>query len=211
RRIEMHTTLVNNEKFVRFQALFPTTINAGKNFHAIPFGASERPAGIEFPAQDWVDYGDGPRGLAILNQGLPGNVETDGTLMVSLLRSHTLGAYGFGGGYEPGMSSDSGLQLGKERTLHYALVPHTGDWRDAGVYRDGMEFNNPLVCYKVRPHAGPLPKRWGLVEVSHPNIVVSALKPGRDGKIILRLYEASGRPAARVKLTLRPKVLSVRE
>jgi alpha-mannosidase len=211
RRIQIKTTLINNDKFVRYQALFPTTIRDGKNWHAIPFGASERPAGIEFPAQDWVDYGNGQRGLALLNQGLPGNVETDGTLMLSLLRSHTLGAYGFGGGYEPGMSSDSGLELGKERTLQYALVPHSGDWRDAAVYREGLEFNNPLVCSKVRPHSGRLPKRWGLLEVSHPNIVVSVLKPGRDGTTIVRIYEATGRPAAHVKLTFRAKVLSVME
>ena len=52
----------------------------------------------------------------MLNTGLPGNVSTDGTMMVSLLRAHTLGGYGFGGGYEPGMSSESGFQLGQERT-----------------------------------------------------------------------------------------------
>jgi alpha-mannosidase len=211
RRIEFRTTLVNNEKFVRYQALFPTTIRGGRDVHAIPFGAIERPTGVEFPAQDWVDYGDGRRGVALLNEGLPGNVETDGTLMLSLLRSHTLGAYGFGGGYEPGMSSESGLELGQERTLRYAFVPHDGDWRDARVYRDGMEFNNPLICRKLRPHEGPLPGRWGFLEVSHPNAVVSALKPGRGGTTILRVYEATGRPAAGVRLRLRAKRLSARE
>jgi alpha-mannosidase len=211
RRVDIATTLVNNEKFVRYQALFPTTIRNGKNFQAIPFGAIERPAGIEFPAQEWVDYGDGQKGLALLNNGLPGNVVTDGTMMLSLLRSHTLGAYGFGGGYEPGMSSDSGLQLGKERTLRYALFPHMGDWREGDVYRAGLEFNNPLVCFKVALHAGPLAKRWGFLEVSHPNVVVSALNPGREGTTVLRVYEATGKPAVAVKVKLRSKVASARE
>ena len=89
-------------------------------------------------------------------------------MMISLLRAHTLGAYGFGGGYEPGMSSDTGFQLGQERIVRYALVPHAGDWREAGVFRDGLEFNHPLICRKVLPHAGTLPDRWGLLEVSNP-------------------------------------------
>ncbi len=189
RRIEVTTRLVNNEKYVRYQVLFPTTITRGKATHEIPFGAIERPQAIEFPAQNWVDYGDGQRGLTLLNIGLPGNLVTGGTMIISLLRAHTLGAYGFGGGYEPGMSSDSGFQLGRERTVRYALLPHAGDWREARVFRDGLEFNHPLVCRKVTSHEGSLPPRWGLLEVSNPHVVVSALeaRAGRSrGLAILR-------------------------
>jgi len=211
RRIEITTKLVNQEKYVRYQALFPTTIQGGTSTHEIPFGSIDRPPAIEFPAQNWVDYSDGRRGLALLNIGLPGNLVTDGTLMVSLLRAHTLGAYGFGGGYEPGMSSDSGFQLGQERTLRYALVPHAGDWREAALYRSGLEFNHPLLCRNVLPHPGALPKRWGLLEVSNPGVVVSSLKPSHEGDVALRVYEASGQPAAGVTIKLNSKVLSAHE
>jgi alpha-mannosidase len=210
RRIEITTRLVNNEKFVRYQVLFPTTIAGAKTTHEIPFGAIERPAAIEFPAQNWADYSDGRHGLSVLNVGLPGNLVTGGTMIISLLRAHTLGAYGFGGGYEPGMSSDSGFQLGRERTVNYALVPHAGDWRRAGVFRDGWEFNHPLLCRKVLPHTGSLPARWGLLEISSPNVVVSALKPGRDGTVVLRVYEATGQPALGVTIALRARVVSAR-
>jgi alpha-mannosidase len=210
RRIEVTTRLVNQEKYVRYQVLFPTTIAGGKNAHEIPFGAIERPEAVEFPAQNWVDYGDGRHGLALLNIGLPGNLVTDGTMMISLLRAHGLGAYGFGGGYEPGMSSDTGFQLGQERAMRYALVPHAGDWREAGIFRDGLEFNCPLICRAVLPHAGPLPGRWGLLEISNPNVVVSALKPARDGAAVLRVYEAAGRPASGVKIAMHAKVVSAR-
>jgi alpha-mannosidase len=211
RRIDVTTRLVNQEKFVRYQALFPTTIKDGKSTHEIPFGSSERPNSIEFPAQNWVDYSDGQRGLALLNIGLPGNVVSEGTMMVSLLRAHTLGAYGFGGGYEPGMSSDSGFQLGAERTMRYALVPHQGDWRAAGIFRDGLELNHPLVCLTSLSHSGSLPKRWGLFELSSPDAVVSSLKPSRGDTVALRVYEASGRPAAGVTVKVNAKVLSARE
>ena len=208
RRIDCRIRLVNNEKYVRYQALFPTTIKRGKGVHEIPFGAIERPSGIEFPAQNWVDYGDGKQGLAVLNIGLPGNVISGGTMMVSLLRAQNLGAYGFGGGYEPGMSSETGFQLGVERSMRYALLPHQGDWKDAGVFRDALEFNHPLVARVAEPHVGILPNRRGFVDVSSPGVVLSDLKPGRAGGIALRLYEATGRPADGVTVTLHSQVLS---
>ena len=211
RRIECKLTLVNNEKHVRYQALFPTTIKGGKNVHEIPLGAIERPEGIEFPAQNWVDYGDGKRGLALLNLGLPGNVTTDGTMMLSLLRAHTLGAYGFGGGFEPGMSSDSGYQLGKERSMRYALVPHVGDWKQAKVFQDGLEFNHPLITRVVAPHAGPLPARWGFLEVSAPNVVLSDLRPARGGGTSMRFYEATGHATSGATVKLSAGISSAQE
>ncbi|WP_165224257.1 alpha-mannosidase [Aquisphaera insulae] len=201
-RIDCATTLVNNEKYVRYQLLFPTAIKGGKRFDEIPFGAIERPEGIEFPSQNWVDLGDGTHGLAVLNAGLPGHVVSDNTLMVSILRSHNLGAYGFGGGYEPGMSSEGAFQIGKERTAHYALLPHLGDWRDAGLARAGLEFNHPLVARLIDSHAGDLPLSKGFLEVSSPSVIVSSIKPADDGGIALRLYESTGRPAPGTRIRL---------
>jgi alpha-mannosidase len=210
-RIDIRTRILNQERFVRYQMLLPTSIRGGKSIHEIPFGAIARPSGIEFPSQNWVDYGDGQHGVALLNRGLPGNLVTDSTMMLSLMRSTRIVAYGFGGGYEPGMSSDSGFELGKELTFDYALVPHKGDWREAGVYRHGLEFNNPLIVRTVSSHAGTLPNRWGLLELSHSNVVVSTLKPGRDGTMVLRLYEASGQPVRDVTITMHAKLTAAEE
>jgi alpha-mannosidase len=149
--------------------------------------------------------------VALLNRGLPGNNVVEGTLALSLMRSARINAYGYGGGYEPGTSSDSGLEVGKELTFDYALVPHAGDWREAGVYRAGMEFNNPLLARKVSKHPGILPKRWGLLEISNPNVVMTALKSGRDGSAVLRVYEASGRPTAGVKVKVNARVTAAEE
>ena len=211
RRIEVRTQLVNQTKFVRYQVLFPTSIKDGGSVHEIPFGAIERPMGMEFPAQNWVDYGNGEKGLALLNRGQPGNIVSDGTLMLSLMRSTRIVAYGFGGGYEKGMSSDGGFDLDKELTFEYALVPHAGDWSQAEIYREGFEFNHPLIVRKTAPHAGTLPKQWGLLEISHPNCVVSALKPGKGGATVLRVYEATGKPAPGVKIKFQAQVTTAQE
>ena len=142
---------------------------------------------------------------------IPGNLVAEDTLMLSLMRSHNLGAYGFGGGYEPGMASETGFQMGKRLTFQYALVPHAGAWRDAEVYRAGMEFNHPLLARKVAPHPGLLPGRWGMLEVSHSNVVLTALKPGPGKTTVLRVYEAAGQATAGVTLKLRTRLAAASE
>jgi alpha-mannosidase len=211
RRIDIRTEILNNEELVRYRVLFPTSVRSGSNTHAIPFGAIDRPEKREWPAQEWIDYNDGARGLAILNRGLPGSNVSEGTLMVSLMRSARLIAYGYIGGYEPGVSSDTGLQLGKRLTFHYALVPHAGDWRTARVDKAGIEFNNPLIARTTRSHAGLLPKRWSLLSVSNDQAVLTALKPGRNGDVVLRVYEATGRAAKGVRIRLERALTAAKE
>jgi alpha-mannosidase len=130
--------------------------------------------------------------------------------MLSLLRAHTLANYGFGGGFEPGMTSDSGYEIGRERTLRYALVPHRGDWREAQVYREGMEFSRPLICRPAALHAGSLPAKWGWVALSEPNVVVSSLQAGSGGAALLRVYETAGK-ATSVKFTFAADIVSADE
>jgi alpha-mannosidase len=199
-RIDIFTELVNNDKLVRYRVLFPTSIRDGKNVQEIPFGAIERPTAREFPAQNWAAYGDGKNGLALLNRGLPGNNAAGGTLMLSLMRSTKILGYTFHGGYEPGVSSDGALELGRQIAFQYALAPYAGDWSEAGVYRAGLEFNHPLIARKAEAHAGSLPNRWSFLTVSHQNVVTSALKPGLDGSAVLRVYEAGGKAASGVKI-----------
>ena len=200
RRIELRTRILNEERFVRYRLLFPTAIQGGESVHEIPFGAIGRPDGIEFPAQNWIDYGDGERGVALLNRGLPGNNVADGTMMLSLMRSTSIVAYGFGGGYEPGMSSDSGYEEGKEQSFDCALVPHAGDWRRAKTYREGMEFNHPLLVRTAAPGPGALPASRSFLRVSPESVVLSTLKPGENGGAVARIYEAAGLPVEGVRI-----------
>ncbi|MGI9074036.1 MAG: alpha-mannosidase [Bryobacteraceae bacterium] len=211
RRVEITTEILNQEPFVRYRVLFPSTVRNGRNTQEIAFGAIERPFEQEFPAQNWIDYSDDQHGLAILNRGLPGSNVADGTLMISLLRSARLISYGFSGGYEPGVSSDTGLELGKRITLKYAVLPHSGDWRDGSVVQAGLSFNQPLIGVISSRHEGKLPARWGFLTVSETNVIVSALKPGEDNGIILRVYESSGRMTPHIRITFASPLESARE
>ena len=146
-RIDITTQLVNQEKYVRYQALFPTTIKGARAPTRFRSGRSNVPARSNSPLRTGWITATVSSGLAVLNMGLPGNLVTDGTMMVSLLPHSSLGAYGFGGGYEPGMSSESGFQLGKERLVTPWFL--TRATRAAGVFRDGLEFNHPLLHRNV--------------------------------------------------------------
>jgi alpha-mannosidase len=193
-RADVRTMVHNSERFVRYRAVVPTSIADGTRTDEIPFGAMERPDGIEFPAQNWIDWSDGTRGLAVLNRGLPGANVADGAMLLSLMRSTCIVAYGFGGGYEPGMSSDTGFELGATRAFEYALVPHGGDWRRAEVHRRGVELNHPLLTRKAAPSPGALPPESGLLAELPAALMVTSIRRVSGRQVALRLYEATGEP-----------------
>jgi alpha-mannosidase len=76
----------------------------------------------------------------------------------------------------------------------YALVPHPGGWREAGIVAEGIRFNAPLR-FTSAP-AGPF------ASVDDPNLVLDTVKRAEDTDgLVLRLYEAHGaRGVARVRL-----------
>ncbi|NQT92604.1 MAG: hypothetical protein HQ559_07580 [Lentisphaerae bacterium] len=209
-RIEIRTWITNRDRYVRYRMMAPIAVREGLNVHEIPFGAIERPDEVELPAQTWVDRGDGSRGVALLNRGLPGNNCVDGTLLLSLLRSTCIYIKG-SDEYVPDGCHEMGFKEGKCLDFEYALVPHSSDWREAGIVREGQAYNHPLLACAAGVHSGELPPRWGLIDVRHPNVVVSAIKPGEDGGVIVRMYEATGQPAEDVEIVSALPIESVEE
>jgi alpha-mannosidase len=198
-RIDIQTTLVNEDERVRYRMALPTSISGGVITQEIPFGAIERPKG-EFPAQNWMDYSDARKGVAVLNRGLPGNNVDGDVLLLSLLKCTALKeGYGEVGGFSKSTKTTDGYEKGVTYRFDYALAPHAGDWREAKLYRRGMEFNRPLLPIKTGKHPGRLPQRLSLWSVSAENVVVSAVRATPQG-IVLRVYEAEGRAVRGVTL-----------
>jgi alpha-mannosidase len=216
-RIDIQTTLINEDERVRYRMALPTSLSGGVITQEIPFGAIERPVG-EFPAQNWMDYSDGRKGIAVLNRGLPGNNVEGDVLLLSLLKCTALKeGYGEVGGFSKSTKTTDGYEKGVTHRFDYALAPHAGDWREAQLYRRGMEFNRPLLLVKTAKHPGRLPQRLSLWSVSAANVVVSAVRASapagaeddrssrptdhpRPQGIVLRVYEAEGRAVRGVTL-----------
>jgi alpha-mannosidase len=205
-RIDIATTIVNNNESVRYRIHFPTAIQKGKIIREIPFGAIEQPEG-EFPCQNWLDYANKSMGLGILNKGLPGQGVVNDVVMVSVLRSVAMPeeVQGERGEFE------EALEKGKEYSFEYALVPHEGSWQDKQLPRKGYEFNSPLLAVKTTSHKGNLPPEGSFFEVAPANIIVSAVKrqKGNQG-IIVRLYETDGKKTKAI-LKTRNKIVCIKE
>jgi alpha-mannosidase len=181
---------------------------------------------VEVPAADLADSAiDGPaaepalasRSVALLNRGTPsGAVGPDGTLTLTLMRacsSWPAGVWIDGDRQEaPGGGSFAWQHW--SHTFEYALVSGPGDWREAGLGPAGAAYNHELVTCAGGGPAAVLAPGVSLVEVDHPAVQLSALKPrgnplaqGRPGLpaaadgLTVRLRETEGRPArARVRL-----------
>jgi alpha-mannosidase len=79
----------------------------------------------------------------------------------------------------------------------YALLPHAGGWREAGVVAEGLRFNVPL---RWVASASNRPLAW----VDDPNLILDTVKRAEDSDaLVLRLYEAHGaRGVAHLRLRL---------
>ncbi len=198
RKIEFRTSVDWREKERLLKVAFPTAINIGAPARAtfeIQYGHVERPthwntswdrARFETCAHKWVDLAETGYGVALLNDCKYGHDVKDGRLRLTLLRAPK----------HPDPNADIG-----RHEFAYAILPHAGDFRSAGVVREAYGFNAPMAAFIGSRHDGPLPAQGRLFSVDAPNVVIEAVKKAEDGgELIVRLYEAHN---ARTKATLR--------
>jgi alpha-mannosidase len=189
RLLEFHTTVDWHESHVLLKVCFPLAVRARNATYEMPFGYAERPthystsadaARYEVPGHRWADLSEHGFGVALLNDSKYGYSCFGGELRLSLLRSPK--------------SPDPAADMGRHE-FAYAVMPHSGDWRTAGVLREGIRFNSPL-------------RRTVAIEqfaqVEDSVLVLDTIKRAEDSDaIVLRLYEPYGaRGVARVRLSV---------
>jgi alpha-mannosidase len=169
------------------KASFTAHLEECHAWYETPFAAVQRPAdGLEVPALRWADVGGPAYGIALLNDSKYGHDALGCRLRLTLLRS----------GYDPDPNSDEG-----EHHIRYSLLPHPGDWREAGVVQAGMSFNQPLlvrqvVAKKPGPNKPWHNRPWQVGIATNGGVQLASVKMAEDGRgRVLRLYESSGRSA----------------
>ncbi len=191
RRLEFHTEVDWREAHKLLQVAFPLAVRAMNATFEMQFGHVERPthdttpydlAKYEVPAHKWADLSEHGFGLALLNDSKYGYSVRGDTLRLSLLRAPK--------------SPDPAADMGSHR-FAYALQPHAGAWREAGVVAEGYRFNAPLLWASAAGSRGP----HSFASCHDANLVLDTIKLAEDSAdAIVRLYECHGaRGTARLR------------
>jgi alpha-mannosidase len=192
RRLEFHCDVDWQEHHRFLKAAFPVNVRAMNATYEMQFGSVERPthyntmhdlARYEVPMHKWADLSEHGFGVAILSESKYGFATFGNTMRLSLLRSTK----------DPDQVADMGRQQ-----FSYAIMPHAGGWREAGVVAEAYKFNVPILW--TRGTAAPR----SFASTMDPNLVIDTIKRAEDGDgVIVRLYECHGaRGAAGIKLDL---------
>jgi alpha-mannosidase len=197
-RLSIATRVHWHEDHTLLRVLFPTTVRAPLATCEIPFGHLQRPttrdnpidkAKFEVPAHRWMDLsepgtqGKPGRGLAILNNCKYGHSCHGSVMGLSLLRAPTW----------PDPQADRGMH-----EFTYSIMPHTGDWRAAGVDREAELMVRPMWAMPLEPdRTGVCGQSWAPFRISGTaSVRIAAIKPAESGDprtLIMRLHENHGR------------------
>jgi mannosylglycerate hydrolase len=151
-----------------------------------------------FPAYSFVDAG----GAAVLLDQVTEYEVVDGgrELALTLLRAtglisraeHPLRAEPAG----PVIATPQAQYLGQELRTRLAVLPHAGDWAQAGVADAAEDFRCPFVVTRgLAPDGGELAEQAGLA-VTGDGVVMSSLRR-RDGAWLeVRVVAVTGAPTA---------------
>jgi alpha-mannosidase len=189
RRLEFHTTVDWHEERKLLKTCFPFDVRSPNATYEMQFGYAERPthfstsfdsARYEVPGHRWADLSEHGFGAALLTDSKYGYSCYANELRISLLRAPK----------SPDPEADMGRQA-----FAYAVMPHAGGWREAGVVAEGLRFNVPIRRVANAPAES-------FASVDDPNLVLDTIKRAEDSDaLVLRLYEAHGaRGVARVRL-----------
>jgi len=193
RRIDFVTEVDWRERKTLLKVAFPAAVRARRATYEIAYGAIDRGttegntfdwARFEVPAHKWADISQADYGVSLLNDSKYGHDTHGSVLRLSLLRSPEA----------PDPEADQGRQ-----DFTYSVLPHRGDWREAGTVMEAFDLNVPLLAAAVASKRADLPPQgwlFSIQSVTGAPVVLTALKKAEDSDaVIARVYEAHGADA----------------
>lgn len=182
KRIDFETTVDWQEREKIMKAAFPLNIRSTEARYDIQFGNVKRPitrntsweaAKYEVVAHKWVDFAEAGYGVALLNNCKYGHDLKNNVMRLTLLKSSNY----------PDEHADQGMHA-----FTYALLPHTGEWYQAGVEEEAQNLNNPALLF-----AGSRKTTAALLQLDAAGIAVDAVKKAEDrNTVVVRMHEFYG-------------------
>jgi mannosylglycerate hydrolase len=202
--VEITTDVNNTVEDHYLQVAFPSGIEAQSTWAQGQFDVLERPIKLpdytlfdekvqtEQPMNSFIDITEGRNGFALLNEGLKAYEACDDparTLSLTLLRCFPLRIC-VTQEMTDYSQSDKGSQCLGRHSFRYAVMPHAGDWRMAGLWQAAERFNNAFVAVETGPTPhGTEDMSKSFVELTPDILHVSAVKRNENGDgWIVRLF-----------------------
>lgn len=187
-QIDFETEIDWHEHHQVLKAAFPLDLQTTSAAYEIQFGHLNRPthsntswdaAKFEVCGHKWADLSEEGYGVSLLNDCKYGHSAEGSTLKLTLLKCGTY----------PNPEADQG-----HHAFTYALLPHTGSFKESGTIQAAYCLNQPLMAQPLSGQGSILPERFSLVSCDKPNIIIETVKQAEDSRdMIVRFYEAHGR------------------
>ena len=186
RRIDFETEIDWHEHHQLLKAAFPLDVLTATATYEIQFGHVHRPthentswdkAKFEVYGHKWADLSEPGYGVSLLNDCKYGHSTEGSTLKLTMLKCGTY----------PNPEADQGIH-----NFTYSLLPHQGDFRQAGVIQEAYSLNQPMASVAASG-GGNLPAAFSLVNCDNPAVMIETVKKAEaDDGMIVRCYESFG-------------------
>jgi alpha-mannosidase len=218
--IEVRVKVDWREKNRMLKLSFPVNLEESTITYEIPYGVIVRPAnGEEEPGQRWVDVSgrihalnrEVNYGLTVINDSKYGFDVYSSEIRMSVIRSPP---YAQHDPYkiDPKLGDYPYVDQG-EHSFRYILLPHLNGWVSNfnRIFELAEMLNTDFPYVFEEPHVGHMPSTLSLLEISPPEVAVSAVKLAEDSDdMIVRLVEYTGKDhTVRVKSTVLGRDLNV--
>ncbi|QTN00721.1 alpha-mannosidase [Sediminibacillus dalangtanensis] len=180
-RIDFVTDVDWHEREQLLKVAFPVDVRSTEATYDIQYGNVKRPthwntswdyARFESVGHQWVDLSETGYGVSLLNDCKYGHDIKDNVMRLTLLKSSM----------NPDIEQDQG-----EHRFTYALLPHNGDWREAGTVQQAWTLNNPLTIQQGATES------QSLFRLSRDHVMIDAVKKAEDDdRVVVRLHEYTG-------------------
>jgi len=190
RRVDFKTSVDWKEEHLLLKTFFPVDVLSDEAVYDIQFGNLKRPstkntswerAKFEVCAHKWADIAEEGYGMSLMNNCKYGYSAEENVLGLTLIKCAT----------NPCADADKEIH-----EFTYSILPHKGDFRDAGTVRQSYLLNMPLVGFDITENNGTQKDTYSFASVDAENVILETIKKAENGNsIVLRTFETYGKRA----------------